>query len=415
MAKHLISFLGTGRIDENNKASRTYNEATYVIDDKEYPNYRFVSACLVEHFNFDSLILVGTAKSMWEEVYRYFVEKENKTLDDDIWLNLAEIGGNSNHKNYSVTDNEKIKTIFKEHFKEEIIPIIIPYGLNKEEQIEIFKIITQTLKNLKPNDEITLDITHSFRSLPMYVTSCINYVNEVLDNPIKLEKVYYGMFDIASENDGKVPIVDISTTLELNEWATATHSFKEYGKGYALADLLQEQNAKQIKEFSDVISINYLSEISSKLTKLKQFSEQEFTNEFAKMIIPNIVGEFAKKLVQSVGNSQSLFQYNLAVWHYDHHNYSSAYIVFVEAIITFVCEKEGLNWKRYDHREEAKNKIKQPHYSDIFDAYKEANKIRNRTAHNLPKQKYEKTVSVDNDIRNFKKLKNEFYKKIKKY
>lgn len=40
----------------------------------------------------------------------------------------------------------------------------------------------------------------------------------------------YGMLDIKGEM-GFVPIVDISTTLKFNEWASATQSFKKYSKG----------------------------------------------------------------------------------------------------------------------------------------------------------------------------------------
>src|SRR5690606_7835290 len=67
----------------------------------------------------------------------------------------------------------------------------IPEGHNEEELWEIFKTI---LDQLEEGDEIILDITHSFRYLPMLTFIIINYARIV--KKCSLKAVYYGAFEV---------------------------------------------------------------------------------------------------------------------------------------------------------------------------------------------------------------------------
>ncbi|MDD2360670.1 MAG: TM1812 family CRISPR-associated protein, partial [Syntrophaceticus schinkii] len=90
MAKVLISSLGTGPPDSNNTSSREYRKAVYKFEgsDKEYKT-SFVATALSEHLEVDKIYLVGTSKSMWEEVYRYFSTVSNQLFDEDYWIVIA--------------------------------------------------------------------------------------------------------------------------------------------------------------------------------------------------------------------------------------------------------------------------------------------------------------------------------------
>ena len=69
MSKILISPLGVGKLDHDS-AKREYLEAKYRFNNKKSSEYKtpFVSAAIAQHLNIDKMILVGTSKSMWEEV-----------------------------------------------------------------------------------------------------------------------------------------------------------------------------------------------------------------------------------------------------------------------------------------------------------------------------------------------------------
>jgi len=73
VAKILISPLGTGPAENNDISKREYTEAEYKFQDsgKTYKT-SFIAAALSDHLQVDKLYLIGTSKSMWEEVYRYF-------------------------------------------------------------------------------------------------------------------------------------------------------------------------------------------------------------------------------------------------------------------------------------------------------------------------------------------------------
>ncbi len=374
----LISFLGTGQTNDK----REYRKAAYSIDGKTYSS-TFVASVIAENFNIPNQVIIGTAKSMWEELYRYYIEKNNLTIDEDFYINLSTIIDNSDNN----TDLEKYPVDFK--LIEDALGgnskcVLIPYGLNKVEQIDIFRRISKTLDEvIEKNDHLVLDITHSFRSLSLFSTSVINYLNDVRGKNAKIRKVLYGMLDAMGEFDNIAPIIDITSTIELNEWSKAAYTFKEYGKGYLLADLLDGKEAETIRLFSDAIGINYMNEIKVRLTNFQHLSESEIKNEFAKWLLPAVLNEFVQRL-QKAGNRQSQFQFELAKWHYEKKNYDAAYIVFVESLVTFGCELSNLDWKQKNHRDQIKQNI--ANYKDISQIYSKVSTPRNNIAHNLNKR-----------------------------
>lgn len=412
--KTLISFIGTGPLTEASGSSkREYRKATYSIDGKIIGESSFIASVLADHFNFDAIFLIGTAKSMWEEAYRYFAHKNKADFSEDEYWKLVEKIDEANHKtDPDSIDLSAVKTVLGKNSN----AICIPYGLNREEQIEIFSRLGDLFSQINAQDEIILDVTHSFRSLPLFATSVIQYFKS-LSKDIKFEKVYYGMLEAMKEFDQIAPIIDISTTLELQEWTTAAYSFKEYGKGQLLADLLDGEEGKVIQIFSDAVNLNYLSEIQQRLVNFKNIAEEGFENEFAQWVIPQVLETFTRRLYKA-GTSQHLFQFELSVWHREKQNYGSAYIVFVESIITYICEKAGVNWNNFSNRENAKQLITKYDKrnfelafnveidwkvrSEIREVYSKANHIRNNIAHNLSRRANKAQTDI-NDLIQFQK------------
>ena len=89
MSKVLISFLGTSQKQENRK----YRTADYKFNDGETITTSFIADAIRKHYKVDKLILIGTVKSMWEEVYETFCGEE---VDSDYSLNLYEYCVNAN-------------------------------------------------------------------------------------------------------------------------------------------------------------------------------------------------------------------------------------------------------------------------------------------------------------------------------
>lgn len=422
MAKLLISFLGTGRSSQQgNSAIREYSLAKYSVEGEIAGESSFVSSVLMEHYNYDGLLLIGTAKSMWEEVYRYYSEKQGLTIDEDYYLELAVAIESATH----ATDVDAIDLgLVRKVLGENSNAIIISYGLNKEEQLEIFKRLGELFKTLEKDDEVALDITHAFRSLPLIAMSMINYFHSLTDKQVSFNHIYYGMLEAMREFNNVAPIVDVSTSLELQKWTTAAYAFKEYGKGAMLADLLGGEEGKMIEIFSDTVNLNYLSEIQQRLTNFRDSASKGFDNEFAQWVVPQVLSSFTKRLFKA-GNKQYIFQYELSVWHKEKQNYASAYIVLAESIVTYLCSMAGVAWLEKDNREAAKAFIQNYHdpkkdksfYLDLsLDVqeelrkhYKKINDIRNNIAHNLSRR----SNKAQADINYLEAVQNDIYKIIK--
>ena len=71
MARILVSSVGVG--NEN----REYRKTNYSIEGNTYENIKFLASAINEHYNKAKFFLIGTSKSMWEEVYSNFTNKKN--------------------------------------------------------------------------------------------------------------------------------------------------------------------------------------------------------------------------------------------------------------------------------------------------------------------------------------------------
>src|SRR5699024_3090530 len=127
---------GTGALNKKGtKSTREYRTAKYSINGKFVGESSFVTSILVDNFQIDQLILVGTAKSMWEEVYGYFCKKNG--IDTDLEY-YSQLGDKTENANYQTPLNEIDLSQLQEALGEGSEALIIPYGLTREEQIDIF-------------------------------------------------------------------------------------------------------------------------------------------------------------------------------------------------------------------------------------------------------------------------------------
>ena len=168
--KVLLSFLGTGPLDS--KENRTYKTTEYHLGETNLGNYPFVSSALKKHYNVDTLLLIGTVHSMWEEVYRWFSDNAGNPIDDEAYFRIADNCEKANHQSpLSITD----KTTIEQAIGGDSKVILIKYGITEAEVMENINIILGLQQYLKTDDELIVDITHSFRSLPIFVMNLLIY------------------------------------------------------------------------------------------------------------------------------------------------------------------------------------------------------------------------------------------------
>lgn len=379
--KVLISFIGTGLVDKNDLARRIYKPAKYKLGENVVET-SFLASALGKFLDIDTYFLFGTMKSMWEAVYEKFAAQKGIELDVAYWLQLSEqCGEKANHT--SRIDSSlfyNIEKIIGNNSK--IFPI--HYGLYEKEIEENFSIFADAMTYLQDGDEIFLDITHSFRSLPLFATTALSFIKDVADKKISFSGIYYGMLEARREFNGVVPVVNLSYISELQNWIKGAYSFNHFGNGHLLADLLCEKNkttSEKLTQFTNVLSMNFIHEIKSQISLLKSLASNTYSQP-EQIILPKAFSAFAKRF--SNLKKQSEYQFELSVWHKENSNYGLSYLCLVEAIVTYVCEQEGSVATNETARNRAKDSIyNDSRYSHIKSIHSEANTYRKNSAHLL--------------------------------
>lgn len=388
MRNILVSFIGTGPLN----GSRDYKKAKYFFkDENKIHESSFIASALGEFLDIDTFYLFGTMKSAWEAVYLNYA-KEDK--DDDYAYKLYESALYSNY--HSGLENllfKDIEILLGNNSK--IIPIY--YGIDEQQIKDNFEIFSNAFTDLQDGDNVFLDITHSFRSLPLFATTAISFIQDVATKKIALKGIYYGMLEATNEFDGKTPIIDLSYIIKLQDWIKGAYSFSAFGKGEKISELMRAEdkmNADKIQNFSNMLAWNYVHELKSQINELTSLNSKEYSYP-AKLIIPIVFSDFTKRFNNR--KKQSEYQFELSKWQFEKKMYALSCLCLIESIVTFVCENEKLDDKNKGNREKAKELILHEYnYNSIKEIYEPANEIRKSVAHLIENFSVKSKNSIDN-------------------
>lgn len=391
MSKVLIAFLGTGRKDRNEKSKYAYEAANYQFDNGKSVATPFFADAMMQYYDIQKVLLIGTPGSMWGEVYRYFCAKNGIELDETLWLEISEYCENATKDSpLEIPHQDRIEQAMGNGSK----VILLHYGLNKSEQDTNAATFLSLEKYINRNDKIYLDITHSFRSLPMYMMNLLLYIKTISDKQVKIANISYGMLEASTRNaagQSITPVVNLTDTEHIMDWIIGAYAFKEYGNSYKIAELLDAEGDKEaayrFREFSDEMNLNHLDGIQSQVQKLSAIKKRTFST-IPNAILPNAINTYIKAFK---ANSDAQFQYKIACWHYEHKNYASSYLSLLEAIITHVVECCHINTgSSLDDSQLAKEMLRGnvaegvchiSNFDECQKAFKNINHIRNTIAH----------------------------------
>jgi len=357
MAKILISFLGASKY-------KTYN---YCFEDKTAQD-QFLVKFLREKLEIDKTFLIGTIKSNWDELYKALF---NPRKDDEI----STLSYNTLQKAKGCNDIQTIDTYLEcaksaiSFFEQELDGGIVLFKSEKEkDDDDILKYNSSSILKLNnkiaDGDEIYLDITHSFRSLPLYVMQLLSYINQVRDK-VKIEKILYAQIPDNQDNSKSVEVIDMNKgeygIMNINNWITGAYAFKNFGNAYQIADLMgtTTEEGKALMKFSDEINLNHLSSIAD-IDSIKSKCSS-VSNEIAKILVPNTIDAFTNEIVKFAKKDSSdnyiidsQFLLNVAQFQCFRRNYASAYLCVLQSLLFFVCEQYSLEIN-YQNTEKAKN------------------------------------------------------------
>ncbi|EMS78528.1 TIGR02221 family CRISPR-associated protein [Desulfotignum phosphitoxidans] len=200
MARRIyISFIGTG----------DYKPATYSLNNRTADVSRFVQSA--------ELQIIGPD---------YF---------DKVFLVMTE---SSREKHFKALRSELIKLGV-----ENIHDISITEDLEPAHHWGWFETI---LSFIDHGDELTVDLTHGYRIIPIVFSTALNFLQKAKD--IKIKAVYYGAFEAGVD---VAPIVDAKDFYVINEWTDAVARLVEDADPGKLGRVAQKEENTNLKEFDD--------------------------------------------------------------------------------------------------------------------------------------------------------------------
>jgi len=201
-----------------------------------------------------------------------------------------------------------------------LLPKIEDYPISEGfSEKEVWNIFDTVYDKLQKDDEIYFDITHAFRSIPMFSTVLFNY-SHVMKNT-NIIAVYYGAFEKlgpvykVKEVDLEkriAPIVNLTNVVRLQEYSDMASSLTTFGRIKGISKVLTNENSElrkpvislcnSIDDFDNYLIANRMEDIKSGkcITSIRGNIKA-----IRKLDIPTPIKNVIQKLEEEIQNFKS--------------------------------------------------------------------------------------------------------------
>lgn len=218
MRRVYLSFLGLGSKDPKTGKMR-YRNTVYEFDGEPTIPTEFVQVAELDHFGaeaFDIVLIAATKKS-------------KETHFENLCAQLEPI-------------------------KVEPNSVDLEEDMSPEGQWRWFEAL---LDVIEPGDELTVDMTHGYRSVPIIFSAALAFLQRARN--VKLQAVLYGAYD---EEKKRTPIVDMKDFYVINEWADGVARLVEEADARKLADVAESAPGFQSGALGDPEMISAFNELT---------------------------------------------------------------------------------------------------------------------------------------------------------
>ena len=223
----------------------------------------------------------------------------------------------------------------------------IPDGNSSEELWRIFEVCAEAVE---PRDEIILDITHAFRSIPLLVFIVAAYLRQV--KAVELKHIIYGAFEARDTSKNKTPIFDLTPFVNLLNWMNAVNVFQRTGDARQIAALDIHDDIRDVLEkLSESLFTNRTIEVQEAASEFKGLPIHSLITAKAKgsqapfqMLIEQLQENYGSMAFDDPRNSpeQSIKkQYEQIKWYMDNQHYFQAIILIREWLVSW----QYLEWQ----------------------------------------------------------------------
>lgn len=215
----LISFLGKRREEGN------YRTAKYRFDADFMREVPFFGLALSEYIKPDRLILLGTSGSMWD----VFFEQETRLQDDSLLELIAAVDADTIDAGILAGHTGRLS----EKLGLRVDCLLVDYARDEAGQAAL---LGQLASILREGERVAIDVTHSFRHLPMLALIAARFLARVRN--VLIEDIYYGAYDMKAANSDEVPVLRLKGMLNMLDWVDALSSYDKDGDYSVFARLL---------------------------------------------------------------------------------------------------------------------------------------------------------------------------------
>lgn len=244
-----MSFLGLGAKDK--KTGRcNYTPAHYQLNDVVSGETRFVQVAEIEILRpktFEKVVIMATEKS--KEAH---------------FSNLKQELGNLGVKRVSVC--------------------VIDEDMSAAGQWRWFE---QILDLIDHEAELTVDLTHGYRAMPIVFSNAINFLQRA--KRIRLKAVYYGAFEMRDEKS-VAPIIDMKDFFVVNEWADAVSRLTEDADARKLALVARSKAESPVAELADAALIESLEVVTDAIRNVDAHGFSIKTDTAVKLAEDKLIG-----------------------------------------------------------------------------------------------------------------------------
>ena len=150
------------------------------------------------------------------------------------------------------------------HLGERAQPVPIPAGKSEAELWQIFDALVAAVPE---QAELVLDVTHCFRSLPLFAAVAALVLRQL--RGVTIQRILYGAFEARDRERDETPVFDLSPLVDLAEWSSGIEALERSGDGRLLAARIQATHSDLYRKQAPELP-RQLAGVGNKLGALSQ-------------------------------------------------------------------------------------------------------------------------------------------------
>lgn len=348
--KVFISILGTG----------FYEECAYTKEkEEEHKPFKSSPTRFIQQA---SLELVGANDWSKEDRVIIFLTKKARELNWNKTITERKRYGKETPEPY-----KGLEAVLQEmNLKAQVEGKDIKDGMNEAEIWEVFQTIYDTLQE---GDELHLDLTHSFRFLPMLLLVLGNYAKFL--KGITIKNIVYGNYEARNLANNEAPIISLLPLASLQDWTFAAANYLQNGRATQLEELVNEkleqilrdkeainQDARTLNKYIKTLS-NFTKDLLNCRGKAIRSGKAINTISTEAKRIEKVIIPAMAPILEKINHSLEIFLpyehvfngFYAAQWCFNNQLYQQAITTLQENIVTYICLQKKLDISNIAQRE----------------------------------------------------------------